>query len=290
MHCEKRISVSNIPEISAIYYALLQCGYDFYTIERTAEQIQKIKTFCSPNRAVPFFFEAKQRTCEVYPYWPRAAMLESATFYLNPDKTKFTDFDSFYNLVMSAGNISDIERNPLLWNWIREFPQALHAVMGSGPFERYLEWENQWIKMQNEQHSEDIVLVEACLDFCMEAYHSPVRQIQIVLSPIKCVYSCDYHWVDDGFTFTSGAFQVESVIHEFLHHLVHPVVKRHEGNILEQKRMYHDIDSSYYLTGNKNGQLNAFEEFAVRSLTKAFIGGTQPNDLDAYIVELNQKD
>lgn len=42
--------------------------------------------------------------------------------------------------------------------------------------------------------------------------------------------------------------------------------------VLEKKRKYPDLDASYYLAGDKEGQLNAFEEYAVRELTKRFFG------------------
>lgn len=291
MNCNRRITISNIPEISAIYFALLQCGYDFYDIERADEHVQTIKSFYATNTAVPFFCATKQSTCEVYPYWPRAAMLEEATFYLSCDKARFAHFDVFQKRILSAGNISDIERNQLLWDWIIGFPQALNSIIDNAQFIKYLEWENQWIQMQNKNRCNDQILLEKYLSFCTEEYHSPVRSIQIVLSPIKCVYSSDYYLIDDRFIFSSGAFRVESVLHEFLHHVVHPAVMRHKEQILERKRCYHGIDTSYYLSGDDNGQLNAFEEFAVRSLTKKFISGTQPNDLDKYIImEMNNKD
>ena len=34
MQTAEQITISNIPEISAIYFALLQSGYDYYTMER----------------------------------------------------------------------------------------------------------------------------------------------------------------------------------------------------------------------------------------------------------------
>lgn len=41
----KELSITNIPAISAIYFALLQCKYDFYPIERKALLIDKLRSF-----------------------------------------------------------------------------------------------------------------------------------------------------------------------------------------------------------------------------------------------------
>ena len=45
LSAEKQISVTNIPEISAIYFALLQCGYDFYTIGRSLKHTETVRAF-----------------------------------------------------------------------------------------------------------------------------------------------------------------------------------------------------------------------------------------------------
>lgn len=173
---------------------------------------------------------------------------------------------------MSAGNISDAERGPSFWEWIVFFPRELKKVLLSDSFKNYMKWENQWIKQQNILHKNQLEFLKSCMDFCEKYYYSPVKSVQLVLSPIKCVYSSDYHIVDDRFIFCSGAFKIDSVIHEFLHHVVHPTVTKCKSHILAGKQNYENIDDSYYLAGDENGMLNAFEEFAVRSLTKKISG------------------
>lgn len=279
----EKIAITNNPAISAIYYALLQCGYDYYALERNEEHIRAVEAFRQPATLPPFFTEVKQSTCEVYPYWPRAAMLEAASFYLNNENSGFSDFEKYRDLILSAGNIANEERDSHFWNWITDFPKAMKSVMDSKAFTEYLEWENDWIAQQNVIYAEELALLQTCLAHCVKEYKLPVKRIQIVLSPIKCVYSSDYHLVDDCFVFSSGRFQTESVIHEFLHHVVHPVVLTHRDNILSRERQYPGIDESYYLAGDDAGRLNAFEEFAVRSLTKSFVDKAFPSDFDAFV-------
>lgn len=288
MKCDNRISLTTIPAISAIYFALLQCGYEYYSVERSKEHIQAVETFHQSVSFPPWFFEVKQSACSVYPYWPRAAMLETASFYLKPDYHDFSDFKKYRDLVLSAGNISDDERNVHFWNWVKDFPKAIKTVIDSDAFVKYLSWESCWAEQQNAIYTEELSLVQTCLERCVSKYQSPVKRIRIVLSPIKCVYSSDYHLVDDCFVFSSGRFQVESVIHEFLHHVVHPIVLNHRDSILSHKRRYPEIDNSYYLARNDAGQLNAFEEFVVRSLTKTFSSKAPLPDLDAFISGINQ--
>lgn len=66
---DKELSITNIPAISAVYFALIQCGYNFYSIERDTSIIEKLRSFIAPQRdAYGFFSAVEQNTCEVYPY------------------------------------------------------------------------------------------------------------------------------------------------------------------------------------------------------------------------------
>lgn len=283
MSNEKQITIANIPEISAIYFALLQCGYDYYHIERDSEHNDAIRGFAGCGAVPDFFSAVKQNTCKVYPYWPRAAMLENASFYIQPDYTQFKDYDIFRERIMSADNISDVERNASFWKWLLGFPAALGAVLCSDGFYRYMKWENEWITEQNVKYENELRLIQECLNVCMSKYDSPVQDIQILLNPIKCVYSADYYLIGNSFIFSSGAFRADSVIHEFLHHVVHPVVIAQKGMVLQRKTAYPGIDASYYLSGDDAGHLNAFEEYAVRELTRDVLTENFPDSLSVYL-------
>lgn len=280
------ITISNIPEISAIYFALLQCGYDYYSIERSQEHNDYVRSFIGPEDAVPFFSGARQNTCEVYPYWPRAAILETASFYLSSDHTKFRDYGAFRNRIMGAANIADNERDQRLWDWIESFPVELTKILACDAFRNYLKWEQKWLITQNVRHEAELRVIKDCQNVCVSKYDSPVHDIQIVINPIKCVYSADYHLDKDCFVFCSGAFRAESVIHELLHHVVHPAILEIASLVLESKQTYPGIDKSYYLSGGEAGQLNAFEEYAVRELTKDAVHDKYPLDIASYLREL----
>lgn len=278
---EKERSITNIPAISAIYFALLQCKYDFYPIERDAGLIDKLRSFItSGGGKVDFFSGVKQNTCEVYPYWPRAAMLETATFYIDSAREQFTDFRAYKNRMMSAKNISDIERNQLFWDWVIEFPKALNLVLQSDSFHRYMKWENDWIVEQNQKYKKELRKIEDIIALCKKKMNSPIQDIQIVLNPIKCAYSADYYLIDHRFIFCSGRLSEASVIHEFLHHIVHPMVENRRDEILCCNLTNLDLDASYYLNHDESGLLNAFEEYMVRALTDAMVSGDVPENLD----------
>ncbi len=283
MECNE-LSITNIPAISAVYFSLLQCKYDFYAIERDTLLIDKLRSFIiSDCGECDFFLDVKQNTCEVYPYWPRAAMLETATFYIDIPQEQFVDFNAYKSSIMSAKNISDIEKNQLFWDWIIKFPKALKLVLRSNSFSRYLKWENDWISAQNQKLKKELGRIRDILALCKEKFNSPIHNIQVVLNPIKCVYSADYHLKDNNFIFCSGSLKEEAVIHEFIHHIVHPIVEIRKDKILCCNFTNLDIDPSYYLNNDEVGILNAFEEYIVRVLTDAIVSGDVPENLDVFL-------
>ncbi len=271
--------IISTPEISAIYYGLLQCGYDYYTLGHSEDEARKISKFDAGTAGCEFFAGAKQATCEVYPYWPRAAILETAVFHLTPDKSDFGDFEGFRQKIISAPNIADCERDDSLWRWVAGFPGALCKILSSPGFERYLEFEKLWAARQNLIHAQSLEQIQRVLDLCKAQYSSPLKEIKVSLCPAKCGYSADYHICGDCFVFSSGVLRTESVIHEFLHHIVHPAVLSHETYILQNPRKYPGLDSSYLTAG----PLCAFEEYAVRCLTKAVVEENAPEDLEAFV-------
>lgn len=283
---KKNICIKSIPAISAIYFSLLQCGYDFYQIEKSPELTDKLSNVAVSKYTLPFFYDVKQTTCEVYPYWPRAAILETATFYLRSDHTEFLDFHAFRSKIMSSDNISDTERNMGFWQWIEAFPSALIHVLHNENFQSYYVWEKEWIKQQNTIYKNDLYDIQVYLNICTQLYSSPVKNISIVLNPIKCAYSADYHINKDSFVFCSGKFSKESIIHEFLHHIVHNTVISHSENILHYSSRYPGIDPSYYLNKDKNSSLNAFEEYFVRLLTTRIISKNPPKRLDLFLKKI----
>ncbi len=284
---DKGIKIINKPEVSAIYYALLQSGYEFYSLEKDPNLIAKIEEFRKEKYDLDtsFFYNVRQDTCEVYPYWPRAFTLETATFHLRKKSCNFFDFNSYKKSVMSSMNIADRERNEDFWVWVRDFPSALKRVTESNDFKAYLEWEELWISQQNNLWESNLQNIQKVLDICLQHYYSPVKNLIIILNPIKCTYSSDYFRNGNDLYFILGSFRIESIIHEYLHQVVHHFIPKYNQYVLKHTSIYPDIDRSYYLNGDGNGKLNAFEEYFVRKLTYDVLNMNFPLDLDVCIKE-----
>lgn len=280
---EKPLRIQVIPAISAIYFALLQTGYDYYRLGKTDDLIDQLSAFQSARQGYPFFRSVKQTTCEVYPYWPRAAILETATFYIDLANDRFHDLNKFKAVVMSANNLREDERDEALWNWIAAFPTALKRISLDKGFQDYLKWEQNWAAQQNHIYAEELRALQKRLRLCAERYGSPIIGVRIVLDPIKCAYSSDHHFFENELIVCSGTFDAESVIHESIHPIVHNIITDHQETILGYDLSDLGVDRSYYLTGDAAGRLNAFEEYFVRALTAEISADTPPKNLPAFL-------
>ncbi len=274
--------MTSIPKISAIYFGLLQSGYEYYRMDRCSSQTEELRKFVHMNKS-GFFANAKQTSCQAYPYWPRAALLETASFYVDVPNQYFSDMKQLRQQILTAENILDEERNADFWAWLDDFPVALYQLMDDSAFLEYQQWESAWIKKQNSVHEEALNHIQCCVDKLCIKENAPFSELQIVVNPIKCKYAADYHLVKNRFIFCGGEFDAGSVIHESLHHAVHPVVSAYREEILQKEANYPELDSSYYLSGDDKGKLNAFEEFLVRQLTTAVLRDDIPDDLDDYV-------
>ena len=95
-----------------------------------------------------FFEQVRQSGCAAYPYWPRAALLESASFSIDLRRRTYTDFARFQGSVLAASNITDADRDERFWNWILGFPRALASVFADEGFRKFRDWENGWLSRQ----------------------------------------------------------------------------------------------------------------------------------------------
>lgn len=280
-----RVSILHMPAISAIYYALLQCGYEFFAVEKDESLTTTLEAFRTETAVFydSYFSEIRQSTCDVYPYWPRAAALESACFFLDSMSSGFEHFDRYQEKIRSATNISPEEKGESFWRWIERFPAAINEVMKLASFQAYYAWETKWIAQQNALLQGALQQTQEALERCAGAFGSGIQSVDILLSPIKCAYSSDYHIVRDRLYFSSGMFQMESVVHEFLHPIMHPHIIGNRDALLQYRGDYPDLDASYLLDGSEAGRLNAAEEYLVRALTHCAVRGMLPNNLGYFI-------
>lgn len=116
--------------------------------------------------------------------------------------------------------------------------------MGHDNFKAYLERENKWLREQKKILKNEMRQILKVLNLRRERYRFAIFNVIIlVLNPIKCVNFADFHLTGNRFVFCSGALNAETVVHEFLHHIVHAVVETEREKVLHSKANCPDIES-----------------------------------------------
>ena len=284
-----RFEIISSPKISAVYFGLLQGGYEYFASGRRPEDIRLWEGW----RDLPigydtsFFKLARQSTSSAYPYWPRAAMLETATFFVDAQSARFQDFKAYHLHISAADNIQDRERNQDFWNWVKGFPKALCNVMSCAGFGHYRLWEESWVRQQADAHRQALQHLEKVISYYIRRYGLPVAKVSVVLCPLKCKYSADYHRQQDAFCAIAGELRPDSVLHEFLHLVMHPLVQKHSDAILALRNLHRlGLEESYFLVEGERGKLYAFEEYAVREVAELAAGGKYQTGLEQYLLSL----
>ncbi len=286
-----RITISCRREINAIYYGLLASGYDFAEIGKSADLsglILRAKAGRIPRRHAGFFAAARQNTCGQYPYWPRAALMESAVFFIG-DTANSPPFDDrrYREYVMSRRNLLPEEADGGFWAWISHFPAALRGILDNEAFRRMNRELDCIVERVAAAQDEELRELFVKLETIYEAERMELKTVEVIICPLKCAYSADYFECDGKQHVIIGEWRPESVIHESLH----PAVNRHTAKRRDEILRYSNretlqnsgIDESYFLSNDGDGILNAFEEIAVRKLAAAVCGEAQPADIDGII-------
>jgi hypothetical protein len=254
---ELTIKITSDEDINAIYTGLVLSGYEYSHIEKSPEIIKVIdhikeQSFSSDVKR--YFEHARQQTCEVYPFWPRASLLESAVFFMGSEGFMF---DKYCEYVNSCPNLTQEERNKDFFDWIITFPKYMGEIKENRIFQ---EINSQIQRIVNELSTVSAAGKERIIDI-LKALAADCDIIDFTLDvlvcPLKCVYSADYFIEDSKMSIILGDFLPHSIVHEYMHIIVRPKIDKYRAEILSlfgKKRF--NIDNSYYLENDERGFIN----------------------------------
>ena len=285
----RRFEVIGREMISAVYFGLMKGGYEYYAAGKGSETVKLWERWRDlPISYDPGFFKAaRQLSITAYPYWPRAAMLEEATFFLNEGKNDFQDLNAYKASINVIPSLQDRDRNQDFWSWVHHFPTALEGVMESQGFRQYIQWEQGWIKHQAKVHAHDVRVLDNIISYIIRRCDPGVKKVSVVLCPLKCTFAADYKRLGDTFYAFVSEFRKEAVLHEFLHMVIHPLIQKNADAIVALRNLQRlNLDNAYYLDQSEQGRLNALEEHAVRELSDLITDGKYKTDLQALLMEI----
>jgi hypothetical protein len=260
------MDITSNTDINAIYFGVSLSNYGEYScIDKSKDIIEmtsKIQACDELDNVRRYFMNARQNTCEEYPFWPRLALLESATFFI---KENSFEVEKYYDFVRCRPNLTDQERNESFFSWVNDFPKHLDEIRSNGLFQEINAQIGNIVNRLSENVVSKIDVLKDMLNTLSMDIVIDISTLSVIICPLKCVYSADYFTSGTKMSVILGEFLPHSIVHEYLHLIVHPLVLNHKDAIISQfgLRLY-DVSKSYYLGNDENGFINAFEEHIVR--------------------------
>ena len=272
------IEIVSNTEINAVYFGLALSGYEYSDINKSAfviEMADRIKNYSGLDDVRRYFGDARQKTCDVYPFWPRAALLEGATFFMSSEGFSF---DQYCDYIKSRPNLTAEEKNDDFFCWVKDFPRYLQKIKTDDLFikiNRQIERIVHRLAVDMAAQKTKIADILVTLSTDIE---TDIPSLSVVICPIKCIYSADYFVNGAEMSVILGDFLPRSVVHEYMHLVVHPVISKNREMILSQSgKKKFGISQTYYLDNDDDGFINAFEEHIVRTASNLVCDETDIN-------------
>ena len=285
-----QITISSNVDINAIYFGITLSGYEYADIDKSddiTKRLQQIRHYSGLDEAKEYFSRARQSTCVVYPFWPRVALLEIAIFFIND---KGFDYDGYCTYVKARSNLTDEEKSDDFFCWIKDFTKYLIQIKSDSFFQDINRQLSDKVNKISASSAEKIDLIKSRLDSLSASTVSAISTISLIICPIKCVYSADYFAVGPVISVILGDFLPHSIVHEYLHPIVHSCIQKHREHIVaHNERKYLNLDQSYHMGNDENGKLNAFEENIVRIISDLILDDVDINIEQLILDELNNQ-
>jgi len=260
------IDISSNSSINAIYFGLIISGYEFSDINKSETVIalcNQIRNYSRLDELKRYFDSARQNTCEPYPFWPRAALLESLAFFIDGG----ISFDKYCDYVKTLPNLTEEERDDAFFSWAKDFPKYLNEIKASDFFQEIDKGIECIVSnTSTAKESESARIIDTLNAMTQNNNTLDVSMLSVKICPLKCIYSADYFLQNSKMSVILGDFLPHSIVHEYMHLIVRPEIIKYKNMILSfSGDKLFDIDQSYYLNNDESGLLNAFEEHIVRA-------------------------
>ena len=285
-----QVIISSNTDINAVYFGIALSGYEYADIDKSddiIEMLQQIRSHSGLDEAKQYFSNTRQTICGVYPFWPRAALLESATFFITGESF---DFDNYCTYVKALPNLTAEEKSDDFFCWVKDSPKYLTQIKSDPFFQKINKRIHSKVNEISLNSIKEIRLIEGKLERLSTNVASAISTISLVICPLICIYSADYFTNGSIMSVILGDFLPNSIVHEYLHPIVRPYIKKHRERITNLDGIKHlDLDKSYYINNDENGMLNAFEENIVRKISDSILDENEVNIEKLFFDELNNK-
>jgi len=230
--------------VFGMYVGLTASGYDLARLpegDPVREVIEAIRAARWPAGAVRYFGQARRLGRGVNPYWPRAAMLLEACFFLGPDG-RFTYRDELELLrTIAAFPVDPDEKDRPTVDWVRSFPRAYSEIADEGQFPSL--WSSYLEAVEPALHEFDDAATKALQAF-VEATGVTLEslpELVLIPNPLQAPEVADFVRRDGTVHIVMARPRMSSVVHELLHEVFGPALRSARAEVVQYRHLLRPV-------------------------------------------------
>lgn len=260
--------------VFTLYAGLTASGYDlaaFPEDDPVAKIVDSLREMPLSSPAHSYFPQARLPGPGVNPYWPRAAMLLHATFFLDDDATEYTDLRALRKMVEDFP-ASDGPGNEESLAWLMGYPSAFRAVRESAHF--LGNW-SDYVEAMNPERllgfRDAALRATGALRFFGGSDLVNLPKIVLVPNPLQAQQIADFVDFQGILYVVTAAPSASSIVHECMHGILVPILEADQ--ILRAKDLFDAslvesmVRMQYARDDGPLSWLRVFEESLVRAAT-----------------------
>lgn len=230
--------------VFAVYTGLIASGYDLLEISAenpVSQVVEDIRKVPWPEKVLTYFKMARKRDAGVNPYWPRAAMLLIASFYVgetgrNPCMTRSLWSRKLAEHIHTLP-ISPRDKSSDILKWLEGFPGTYALIFDEPAFDGL--WRSYKKAMETKLPVFADVTEKTISSFLRltGASENDLPAVCVVPNPLQAPQVADFVTVDGIVYMIIADPRPASIIHELLHNVFEPGLRSAKTTILQYRHL-----------------------------------------------------
>lgn len=259
--------------VFGVYVGLLASGYDLARVpakDPLQQVLKAVRAAQWPLSAVEYFAKARQSRGGVNPYWPRAAMLVEACFYLGT-RREYRHTDELELLrAIAAFPVSDEEKGAGTVEWVWEFPRNYSSLTETEMFPAL--WASYLGALEPRLRRFENAASSALESFAAITGTSDedLPDLVVIPNPLQAPQVADFVRREGTIHVIVAEPRMASLIHEILHDVFGPVLRANKPEIVGHRHLLRPVLTSMrrmqYAWGNDDESwFRVFEDSFMRA-------------------------
>lgn len=257
-------------EVFTVYVGLVASGYEFSLDKELADKIRNVKW---DDSAVEYFKKARTPYCAVNPYWPRGAMLVSASLDIKESTGyEYSDFNKMKENIDRYNNFDSKENDKETELWLLQLPNYYGLVRENKEFDNLYA---QYVKKVESATPRFVKVINEAKKRVISKFkitEVELPEIGLIPNILGMPFNADFEKIDNIIYVISAQPDTSCIIHEYLHNILGHGIKNNMKRISKYVYLLNPVFERMFIykyawAKDTSSWLRIFEENLVRATT-----------------------